>query len=544
MEEALEGASVAPVEEESKEAMHASLTVQRIYRALCHIWAKDGSHAGWHDGMEVRQRILQVLEHRVGRATAYRYLKEEKELFSKGDARAVRERFDMAELINATRSEDKERALLMPEEEPAGRPYQFQPAWYPALVERCNKLQKLLGFGPYVVQAFATLVFAEKMEVLPEDAWVPSVEWCFWFMHKIMDLTPRRITSHASTPKQTEEQERLHKITLQRLAIKFSEGMQLKHLSGSDEFALHLFSHAKWKWEKKGAKKVESLLAQDRRQITGDIAHNAVGEVIAVHCIFDGKTERSLPSRSIMNDPKFARYVFSVTDNHWCNHVTKCNFIDKIYRWHLEETAKDLNISLQEARKHVNAVHLLDCWPVNLTDKFREHVRINCPGMELMFIPAGDTGSKQVNDTDMHKPMKDCQRHECEKWFLGKYHSYLLAHERDEIDAATLEGNVAALMGKHILRQKVPIWLETSVQHLLRLLPDGGNIISNGWKRIYLDTALNKEFLAEALAERERRRLQAVAAAVAAVQARKKQRIQQAAAAASAAAVKAAQDGA
>jgi hypothetical protein len=164
VEEALEGASVAPVEEESKEAMHASLTVQRIYRALCHIWAKDGSHAGWHDGMEVRQRILQVLEHRVGRATAYRYLKEEKELFSKGDARAVRERFDMAELINATRSEDKERAQLMPEEEPAGRPYQFQPAWYPALVERCNKLQKLLGFGPYVVQAFATLLFARSLQ--------------------------------------------------------------------------------------------------------------------------------------------------------------------------------------------------------------------------------------------------------------------------------------------------------------------------------------------------------------------------------------------
>lgn len=93
--------------------------------------------------------------------------------------------------------------------------------------------------------------------------------------------------------------------------------MKVKHLSGSDEYACHLFSQAKWKWEKKGAKKMESLLGQDRRQITGDVAHNAEGTVIAVHAIFDGKTERSLPSHTNMSNPKFAKYLFSFTDNHW-----------------------------------------------------------------------------------------------------------------------------------------------------------------------------------------------------------------------------------
>ena len=542
-EDALEGASDAAVEEESRGAVYASVTVQRIYRSLCHKWAANGSHAGWRDGEEVQQLILQKLDHQVSRATAFRYLAKEKELWNKGDACALLERVDLVDLINATRSEDKERTLLMPKEEPMGRPHEFQPTWYPALAERCNKLQKLLGFGPHVVQAFAILVYADKMEMEPEMAWVPSIEWCYWFLHKIMDVTPRRITSHASTLTQKEEQEKLHKITLQRLAIKFSEGMKVKHLSGSDEFALHLFSHAKWKWEKKGAKKVESLLAQDRRQITGDIATNSEGTVIAVHCIFDGKTERSLPTRSILNDPMFALYLFSVTDNHWCNHETKCRFMDKIYRWHLEETAKDQGISPQDARGLVNAVHLLDCWPVNLTDKFREYVRVNCPGLDLMYIPAGDTGDKQVNDTDMHKPMKDCQRRECEKWFLRKYHSYLLKNERGETDTATFEGNVAALMSKHVLRQKLPFWLETSVQHLLRPLSGGGNIISNGWQRIYLNFALNPEFLEEALVERERRRVAAVAKAVAEVQVQKKLRIQQSAAKASAAAVKAAQEG-
>ena len=93
------------------------------------------------------------------------------------------------------------------------------------------------------MQAFANLVYAENLGIAPEEAWVPSKEWCSWFMHNVMHLTPRRITSHACTPQQVEEQERLHKITLQRLAIKFHEGMNIKHLSGSDEFALLSLIH-------------------------------------------------------------------------------------------------------------------------------------------------------------------------------------------------------------------------------------------------------------------------------------------------------------
>jgi hypothetical protein len=32
-----------------------------------------------------------------------------------------------------------------------------------------------------------------------------------------------------------------------------------------------------------------------------------------------------------------------------------------------------------------------DCWPVNLTKKFRDEIATSCPGIELMYIPAGAT---------------------------------------------------------------------------------------------------------------------------------------------------------
>ena len=45
----------------------------------------------------------------------------------------------------------------------------------------------------------------------------------------------------------------------------------------------------------KGDSEVKGSLTEDKRQYTGDIVHNDRGDVIAVHVIFAGKTNASLP---------------------------------------------------------------------------------------------------------------------------------------------------------------------------------------------------------------------------------------------------------
>jgi hypothetical protein len=190
-------------------AVVASRTVRLIYRSLCHKWDVRGGHAGWHTRDEVGTKILNDLGHKVAPSTASRYLAKEKELYAKNDPSAVMKKPNLVELINLTRSEEKELKVLMITDEPRGRPHEFPPEWYPLLSKRCSQMQKLLGFGSHIVQAFANLLHAEMLEVAPEEVRVPSEEWCYWFMHTQMGLTPRRITSHACTPQQVEEQERL-----------------------------------------------------------------------------------------------------------------------------------------------------------------------------------------------------------------------------------------------------------------------------------------------------------------------------------------------
>jgi hypothetical protein len=270
--------------------------------------------------------VGEELLHNVSVAQAYRYLEEEKRYCATGHPLAITAPIDLVQLINEAKNDAERKGAevlaLVPTEEPLGRPFKFQPAWYDELKSRANEFNKLLGFGPSVLRALATQVQVEQLGIEVDAAWVPSDEWCYWFLHRQMNLTPRRITSHAVLPAQMEQQARLHGITLSRLAIMISEGLQLKHLSGSDEFACHFFSQNNFKWELKGAKQVPNLLKEDKRQITGDFAHNANGRIIAVHLIFDGTTERSLPSINIRKQQRYNRVLFSRTVNHWANHVS------------------------------------------------------------------------------------------------------------------------------------------------------------------------------------------------------------------------------
>lgn len=135
-------------------------------------------------------------------------------------------------------------------------------------------------------------------------------------------------------------------------------------------------------------------MQEDKRQVTGNLVINAVGQVIFTVLVFTGKTPRSLPS--IETRDKYPQLVYEYSPNHWSNHEIQVRLLKRVYRWVLEDTATDMKISLEEAEKHVKCIHFLDCWPTNLTEKLRQEIRRDCPGMQLLFLAAGSTGSKQV----------------------------------------------------------------------------------------------------------------------------------------------------
>lgn len=158
--------------------------------------------------------------------------------------------------------------------------------------------------------------------------------------------------------------------------------------------SFHILCVGRYKWDKKGATHVESQLKQDRRQITADIMHNGAGRVVAVHMIFGGSTTRCEPLPTVQ--AKFPKIKFAHSPSHWATHETKVAFVVHGWKWVVGEYASDNNVSLEEAHLRATCILLLDCWKVNLTDKFCDEIAGLCPGMLILTIPAGSTGRYQV----------------------------------------------------------------------------------------------------------------------------------------------------
>lgn len=152
---------------------------------------------------------------------------------------------DLAELIKRTKvpaqgdvAEEEEEMMVKFE------PVQtiFGGHLIPKLIERCTDMIDIADFGPEMI-AFAAQVFNKSIgEPMDAQIWVPSKEWCCWFMHVKLDLVPRRITSHSTaSPAQIELQRQLHELNVDAIAIALKEGLPDWAILGSDEFGQNLF---------------------------------------------------------------------------------------------------------------------------------------------------------------------------------------------------------------------------------------------------------------------------------------------------------------
>lgn len=330
--------------------------IRILFKNLMHVWSREGKHLSWRTTKEYQLAVLQNLHHAISDTTAWRQLRDELRLwnlpapdkYSIDGRQCLRERPKMVKVImNDLVQTRREAQAMNSDTEPCfhqGRPFVFLEVWYQLLIETLEDVLDIPGFGPDMVAYYAANIYREKMALDCDDGeWVPSTSWCTWFITKKMGLTPLRQNGAPITKEQAVKAEALHKVTQQKIAIARADGLEDKFIMGADEFGMHFFPQGPWRWAKKGSKNTGNLLKEDKRQYTGDVAHNARGDIVCVHQIFAGLTNRSLPDEAIRS--QFPQFQFAVTSNHWANHDTKVAFVMRLWKWTVKEYAKDKGIS-------------------------------------------------------------------------------------------------------------------------------------------------------------------------------------------------------
>jgi hypothetical protein len=147
--------------------------------------------------------------------------------------------------------------------------------------------------------------------------------------------------------------------------VRFDEGLNPKYVLASEEFVMRLFPTSQWKWEKKGAEEVKSVLKQDKRQYPDDLVMNMDGEVIHTEQIWTGKSTACLPHPDVR--AQFPHFLFTFSENHWANLNTKIELTRVIWKWVVEQHIEDIkkegrDLSRQDTESTSQCVWLLDCW--------------------------------------------------------------------------------------------------------------------------------------------------------------------------------------
>ncbi|KAJ3279472.1 hypothetical protein HDU79_000575, partial [Rhizoclosmatium sp. JEL0117] len=228
------------VANETKQYFSKDPAVQKLYDDMWHVWAADGSHAGFKTINQWITDVKTAYNIAVPHSTAGDYRKKYMTLYDecksnkwesngptalKMKRQALRIRPNLIETVVTAAKERIQRKAEM--ELPSDR-MKLGPDATSELIALCVEHKDYPGFGVEVVAAFANQVHQKHYPF--EPAWTPSSTYAYWFLLAQADFVNRRVTGSKATVAQVVEQERLFGLLLDELAILIHNGMPLSHL--------------------------------------------------------------------------------------------------------------------------------------------------------------------------------------------------------------------------------------------------------------------------------------------------------------------------
>jgi hypothetical protein len=197
----------ADVDEETVKYGYKDPSLDLLRRSYFHIWDKNGQHIGCRSFAQHKEECIAADINPLPERTFYRWRTTEENTFKNSEvfdvnlhflSRPIRHQSQISGFHNQLGADRTYGRDTMVDKEPVlctknGRSFAFSPEWYPDLVKMCNAGLNMLGFGPEMVLAFATDIYATKMLIDEKDApmYTPSQPWAYWFMRNKLGLRLR-----------------------------------------------------------------------------------------------------------------------------------------------------------------------------------------------------------------------------------------------------------------------------------------------------------------------------------------------------------------
>ncbi|KAJ7815544.1 hypothetical protein B0H13DRAFT_2381017 [Mycena leptocephala] len=124
----------------------------------------------------------------------------------------------------------------------------------------------------------------------------------------------------------------------------------------------------------RGSKQVGLIGNEEKRTFMALLAVSAAGEALPIQCVYEGKTSRSIPSKS-------------ATSRQECDDAKFRFWVDDVLVPYLNAQRERLSLPLSQ-----KALVIIDVWSVHRSREFQDWLRKNHPNILVDFVPGGCTG--------------------------------------------------------------------------------------------------------------------------------------------------------
>ena len=172
-----------------------------------------------------------------------------------------------------------------------------------------------------------------------------------------------------------------------------------------DQTGVYYVPVSSWSMEVEGAKRVEVVGKDDKRQITAIFGISMSGDFLPIQLVYQGKTAKCLPS---FNFPPSWDITFS--ENHWSNTQTMVSYFEKVIFPYLQEKKAELKLEPDHP-----ALLLFDNFKAQCTEDILK--LLDTKNIDVVIIPASCTDRLQPLDLSINKAAKEFLRGKFQEWY-------------------------------------------------------------------------------------------------------------------------------
>ena len=130
-------------------------------------------------------------------------------------------------------------------------------------------------------------------------------------------------------------------------------------------------------------------------------APGSLSRLLHSQVIFKGTADRSLPQLKKRAGARFNGWLWGYTDNHWSNFEEQKKLVRLVIAPFFQRKIKELGLPEQQ-----KAIHLIDCWPCQISVAYRSWMKEQYPWILVLYVPPSCTSKLQPQDKFYQKPFK------------------------------------------------------------------------------------------------------------------------------------------